>query len=298
MIELLIRNAPGLIYVAGFAIALAGAWAVCRHFRGVGRESFRTQVRVIIVLTLLALGVLLAWRMAVRADRDMRADLLQQTRVVAQGVDRDRLRALTGTAADVNLPAYRRLKEQFAAVRLANPQCRFVYLMGRKADGTVFFFVDDRPVGDAEEAPAGMIYDDVPEGFRRALASGMADTAGPFTDKWGTFVSGAVPITHPDTGAVIALLGLDFDARAWKWGGGPDGSARGADARPVHCRGDRSGGRRAPQRGLGQADPVALVGAVGGHRGAGGGGSGGLSLATAAPAPRRDDRRPERHGQP
>ena len=218
MIELLIRNAPGLIYVAGFAIALAGAWAVCRHFRGVGRESFRTQVRVIIVLTLLALGVLLAWRMAVRADRDMRADLLQQTRVVAQGVDRDRLRALTGTAADVNLPAYRRLKEQFAAVRLANPQCRFVYLMGRKADGTVFFFVDDRPVGDAEEAPAGMIYDDVPEGFRRALASGMADTAGPFTDKWGTFVSGAVPITHPDTGTVIALLGLDFDARAWKWG--------------------------------------------------------------------------------
>ena len=218
MIELLVRDAPGFIYVAGFALALAGAWAVCRHFRGAGRESSRTQVRVIAALALLVLGALLAWRMAVRTDRAMRADLLRQTQVVAQGLDLDRLRALTGTPADLTLPAYRQLKEQFAAARLANPLCRFVYLMGRKADGTVFFFVDDRPVGDAEEAPAGMIYDDVPEGFRRVLATGMAGTVGPFTDKWGTFVSGAVPIRNPDTGTVIALLGLDFDARAWKWG--------------------------------------------------------------------------------
>ena len=64
MIELLVRDAPGFIYVAGFALALAGAWAVCRHFRGAGRESSRTQVRVIAALALLVLGALLAWRMA------------------------------------------------------------------------------------------------------------------------------------------------------------------------------------------------------------------------------------------
>ena len=218
MIEMLAHNALDLICVALFAVALAGAWAVCRRFSRSGREASQTQVRVIAALALLAFGALLEWRMAVQADREMRADLLHQTRVVAQGVFLDRLRALTGTPADFNLPAYRLLKEQFAAVRFANPQCRFVYLMGRKADGTVFFFVDDRPIGHVEEAPAGMIYDDVPEGFRRALATGIADTAGPFTDKWGAFVSGAVPISNPDTGAVIALLGLDFDAHAWKWG--------------------------------------------------------------------------------
>ncbi|MCX6917244.1 MAG: hypothetical protein NT167_30105, partial [Verrucomicrobia bacterium] len=218
MNEMLAHNAPGLIYVAGFAVALAGAWAVCRRFSRSGRESSRTQVRGITALALLAFGALLEWRMAVQADREMRADLLHQTRVVAQGVDLDRLRALSGTPTDLNLPAYRRLKEQFAAVRRANPQYRFVYLMGRKADGTVFFFVDESPVGDVDEAPAGMVYEDVPAEFRRALATGIANTAGPFTDKWGVFVSGAVPISNPDNGAVIALLGLDIDARAWKWG--------------------------------------------------------------------------------
>ena len=218
MIELLIHNASGLVYVAGFAAALAVAWKVCRQFGGLRHDSSRTQARVIAVLALLAIGALFEWRMAVQADGKMRADLLQQTRLVAQDVDLKRLQSLTGTSADVNQPDYRQLKEQFAAVRSANPQCRFVYLMGRKADGTVFFFVDDRPFGHAEEAPAGVIYDDVPEGFRRVFATGLPDTAGPFTDKWGSFVSGAVPIANPDNGAVIALLGLDFDARAWKWG--------------------------------------------------------------------------------
>ena len=215
MITLFSGNEVGLIYVAAVAVALAGAWVAFRQFRWFRQESSRSRFHVVIALALLAIGALFAWWMVVRADRAMRAELLKETRLVARGVDLDRLRALTGTSADLNRPAYRQLKDQFAAIRSTNPQCRFVYLMGRKADGTVFFFVDDRPVGHAEESPAGMVYDDVPQAFRRALVTGIPVATGPFTDKWGTFVSGAVPISNPGTGDVIALLGLDLDARAW-----------------------------------------------------------------------------------
>ena len=213
MIDLFTRIAPNLVYVAAFAAALAVAWVAGRRFH---REPARARVRIISALLLLSIGALLTGWMAVRDDRAVRAGLLQQARLVAQGVDLADLRALTGTAADCQLPAYGRLKRQFAAARAANPHCRFIYLMGRKPDGTVFFFVDDRPVGHAEEAPAGLIYDDVPAGFRRAFTTGRPDTIGPFTDKWGAFVSGAVPIFAPGTGAVMALLGFDYDALVWK----------------------------------------------------------------------------------
>ena len=168
-------------------------------------------------VAVLIAGVSFAWWLVVRADREMRADLLQQTRLVAQMVETSRVRALSGTKADSNSTVYLQLKEQFAAIRSANPLCRFVYLMGRKADGAVFFFVDDQPVGSKDESPAGMIYDDVPDGFRRVFDTGVPNTEGPFTDQWGRFVSGAVPLADPRTGAVLAVLGMDFDARAWKW---------------------------------------------------------------------------------
>ncbi len=169
-----------------------------------------------LLLLVLAAGALGAWWLAVRADHEMREDLLARTRLVAGALNLERIGALTGTAADLESPDYLRLKAQLAAVRATNPEYRFVYLMGERPDGTVFFFVDDSPVGHEDEAPAGMIYDDAPEGFRRVLATGVASVEGPFTDKWGSFVSGCVPLNDPKSGKVLAILAVDFDARDWK----------------------------------------------------------------------------------
>jgi PAS domain-containing protein len=162
-------------------------------------------------------GVLFTWGLVARTNRELRAALLLQTRLVAKAVDIGRVQSLSGTVADLGTPDYLRLKEQLASIRSANAQCRFIYLMGRKPDGAVFFYVDSEPIGSKNESPAGMIYRDVPEGFRRVFETGDACAEGPFTDQWGTFVSGAVPSCDPQTGAVIAVLGMDMDARDWSW---------------------------------------------------------------------------------
>ncbi len=170
-----------------------------------------------LLLTMLAAGGLFAWWVAVWADREMRADLLQQTRLVAQVVNVQRVRTLAGTAADLDSPDYRRLKEQLAAAHAANPRCRFVYLLGRKADGAVFFFMDSEPAGSLDYSPPGQVYAEVPEDYRRVFDTKAAAVAGPVTDRWGVWVSALVPLTDPRTGVVVAVLGLDIDARAWKW---------------------------------------------------------------------------------
>jgi PAS domain S-box-containing protein len=40
-------------------------------------------------------------------------------------------------------------------------------------------------------------------------------TEGPSSDRWGTWVSGIIPVIDPATGNVIAVLGMDVDARDW-----------------------------------------------------------------------------------
>lgn len=170
-----------------------------------------------LLLVLLLAGALAISWLAQRTDRQLREELLAQTRLVAGAVDIKHVQALTGAAADLASPEYLRLKEQLAAVRATDPKCRFVYLMGRRVDGTVFFFADSEQAGSADESPAGQVYEEVSKEYLRAFEAKASLVEGPITDHWGIWVSAHVPLTHPQSGELIGMLGMDIDARDWKW---------------------------------------------------------------------------------
>ena len=177
-------------------------------------------VRTARLLAILAAGAFLTWWQVRQTDRAMRASLLEKTRIVEHAVNVNRLRRLTGTAADLNKPEYLRLKDELAATCDADPQCRFIYLLGRRADGTIFFFVDSEPAVSKASSPAGQVYEEASDGCRRVFASHVGIVEGPTTDRWGTWVSGLLPIfdrQQAQTGAgdLIAMLGMDIDVRAW-----------------------------------------------------------------------------------
>lgn len=153
------------------------------------------RCRVILLGTIIAIGILCSWWLGAQANREIRADLLDRARMVADSLNIATIRGLTGTEADLVTPEYLRLKEQFAAVCAANPQCRFVYLMGRRptkataADNAladIFFFIDSEPVGSGDESPPGQVYGEVPKGYRHVFNTGMAAVDGSVTDRWGT----------------------------------------------------------------------------------------------------------------
>ena len=184
--------------------------------RKLHEESRRwRKIYFFLLAAVIVVGTLCAWWLAVRADRRMREDLLFRTSLLAEAVNLEYLQSLTGTEADLDSPLYLRLKEQFAAVRAATSKCRFVYLMGRRADGEVFFFVDSEPVGSEDESPAGQVYQEVSEDDLQAFDDKTALVSGPVSDRWGTWISGLVPLMDPNTGDVFAVLGMDMDARDW-----------------------------------------------------------------------------------
>ncbi len=174
-----------------------------------------------LILAVLFAGACATWWVVLRADREMRARLLLETRLLAQGVYAERIAALSGTDADLTNPAYLRLKEQLAATRSSYPLCRFVYLLGRKHDGRLFFFVDSEPADSKDCSPPGQVYDEASEGFSRVFSSGDEVVEGPAPDRWGNWVSALVPLygsqMHPEKSGrrILAVFGMDIDARDW-----------------------------------------------------------------------------------
>lgn len=171
-------------------------------------RSFVTRsVWVLLTATL----VLFTCWLVVRSDMAMREDLLQQVRILAKAVNADHLKTFTGSEADLDNPNYLEVKKQLMAVRSANPHCRFLYLTGRKADGTVFFFADSEPTNSEDYSPPGQAYKEVSAEFRGVFDSGSGVTEGPIPDRWGTWVSALTPVKDPQTRAVLGVLGMDVD---------------------------------------------------------------------------------------
>ena len=190
------------------------------HFRPNDTAKHRLKVAALL-LAVLAAGTCMTWWVVSRADREMRASLVQETQMVAQAVDVAHLQALSGTEADLASPAYQRLKEQLVTARSANPLCRFIYLLGRKPDGSLFFFMDSEPATSKDYSPPGQVYAEAVAGIHRAFITQTETVEGPYTDRWGNWVSALVPIFEPKvspdqgSGKVLAVFGMGIDARDW-----------------------------------------------------------------------------------
>jgi PAS domain-containing protein len=166
--------------------------------------------------SLLIAGLMGAWWTADRADRQMRHQQAQKARLVARALNIHQIRGLTGTPADLSNPGYRSLKDQFVSIRKADDKCRFLYLMGRKSGGAVFFHVDSESPESKDYSPPGQVYDEASPVVRQTFKSRAESVEGPVSDRWGTWVTALVPVIDSSTGELIAVLGMDVDARTWR----------------------------------------------------------------------------------
>ena len=167
-----------------------------------------------VLFAVVALGVVVGW-VAYRADRQMRADLLREARMVARAVNLDRVAMLTGTDADLTSPDYQRVKEQLTVVRGANPRCRFLYLMDCKPDGTITIMVDSEPPESEDYSPPGQTYDEASTAVHALFVKPKESVQGPFSDRWGIWISAFVPLFDPATGELLTVFGMDIDAADW-----------------------------------------------------------------------------------
>jgi PAS domain S-box-containing protein len=170
---------------------------------------------VIAVCIILISGSALTLWAAQSEENRLRTQLLTEASLAGQGITAGQLAALSGSEADLMSPDYLQLKAQMAMIRSADPLIRFAYLMGQQSDGTVFIFVDSEEPDSDDYSPPGEVYTEASNILRQAFVTGNMTTEGPLGDRWGTWVSGFVPVKDPLTGRVIGVFGIDVDARDW-----------------------------------------------------------------------------------
>jgi PAS domain S-box-containing protein len=170
---------------------------------------------IIAIIVILASGMLLTTWSIQQQENRLRADLLTKTQLMQKSISTEQVKTLTGTEADLISPIYQSLKVQMIQVQSTDPLIRFIYLMGQRPDGTVFFFIDSEPTESESYSSPGQVYPEASTVVLKVFASGKETTEGPLNDRWGTWVSGLVPIRDSKTGSVVAVVGIDIDARDW-----------------------------------------------------------------------------------
>jgi len=170
---------------------------------------------IIAVIIILVSGTALTLWTVQREENLLRADLLTKTRLMQRSISTVHVIGLAGSAADLESPVYLALKEQMIEVKSADPLIRFIYLLGQRPDGTVFFLIDSEPPESEDYSPPGQVYHEASAVLRDVFASGKEITEGPTSYRRGTWVSGLAPIRITNTGTVIAVIGIDVDAGDW-----------------------------------------------------------------------------------
>jgi PAS domain S-box-containing protein len=132
----------------------------------------------------------------------------------ASALDPAYAKCLTGSAADLKSPDYQQLKEQLQSLRSAMAGVRFVFLT-RLTRGCVVILADTETPGSKDESPPAQVYSEAPDELFALFKTGVATNAGPYTDRWGVWVSGFVPLRNPITREIIAVLGVEQDVHVF-----------------------------------------------------------------------------------
>ena len=168
-----------------------------------------------ILAALLALGWAATQFIGKVRDTEERRILRNHARVAAAGIAPEEVRQLSGRTNDIGTPVYESLKKSLLAMRNVEFSCRFLYLMAMRSN-TVIFLADSELPASPDYSPPGQVYSEalpaVPAMFRTALPL----VIGPWSDHWGTWVSGFAPIKDVAAQRVTAVLGMDVDVQDWQ----------------------------------------------------------------------------------
>lgn len=163
------------------------------------------------VLTVIAaLGAVLTGKLVDYAEREYRQGLLRYAELAAGNFDPTLLAemAATGVSSQQQCSLVWNRLEQ---IKQLVPELRYVYLM--YLDGSDIRFLGDSSSPSCSDfsTPDG-VYQEASTALRQLFADGRPFVEGPLADRWGEWVSALAPILAPDSGRVLAVLGMDVDS--------------------------------------------------------------------------------------
>ncbi len=227
--ELLLQSA---VFIAA-GLSATGLWMLVRRiprhsaghtapFHPPHRFSVRGRFWMAGLVGILVAGWLVTDAMGRKQENRKREALLEQGATAAAMIDPALVESLSGSAEDLKNPAYDMLKARLVATHKLVPKTRFVYLVARRPDAAggldrLVILADSEPPESPDYSPPGDDFQEAREEAFRALITGASPTMkGPYTDRWGSWVTPFCPIRDPVSGKTIACLSIDIPSKDWQ----------------------------------------------------------------------------------
>lgn len=118
---------------------------------------------------------------------------------------------LSLTGADVDNVYYQKIKQSLVKIKQVNPDLRFVYVLTRVGNNVVFV-ADSESSDSVDYSPPGQIYTEISPKVTRTFETKSSIIEGPYTDRWGTWVSSFAPIDND----INLIIGMDVNANEYK----------------------------------------------------------------------------------
>jgi|GEM_PF-408396 len=209
------RLLPYIISSIQVVIAFAMLYSIMQLQKGETPESqdFLPRIQAIRACGILLAVIVLAGGYAAHylsesAMNEFKTTVLRNTLTAAPAFDDLPFAKMHGKHYTVNDQNYQHALRHLKQIVQANESASYVYLMGNK-DGKVFFFADWSDDDNAQISQPGDSYPEASQILKSVFTSRKPIT-GVATDRWGTWISGLVPILDPSSHRVIAILGMDY----------------------------------------------------------------------------------------
>jgi PAS domain S-box-containing protein len=169
------------------------------------------------IFSLITLFLLISLGIVWRSDHALRSELITASSNLATHIPISSVAELAFTKEDLASQAHRDIRAVLIQRTSSIPNARWSYLVTRIGD-RIILGTDSIPVSDPQHSLPGTPYEKPPAGLANLFKSGESITAGPYTDEWGTWVSCFIPLRHPQTGMILAAIGVDVSAANWRFG--------------------------------------------------------------------------------
>lgn len=166
------------------------------------------------IISVLCCGWLLTMIISNSVDRSQKEDLKLTAEAIASGIGIENIKKLSGTISDMKTSDYRFIQEYLREFEGTVKDIRWFYLT-KIRDGKIYFLLDSTQDNKPEYALPGTVYSDAPVDLYGAFRDGKPVICGPYTDKWGSFISAFIPLIDPETKRVYTVLGCDINSDRW-----------------------------------------------------------------------------------
>ena len=182
---------------------------------GRGKTCFWSRGFMGHVLVWLVSGVLVVVGEAWWANRKYQADLLIQTRLIANALKVEDVKTLSGTPDQLNNPIHHELVRKLTEILSVMPEWYWIYILLQREDGVIVAGLDTDPPESENYSIPGDVYVDPSAEFFQAFEEKRVGVFGPYRDEWGEWLTAAVPIVDPETGRVVGVYAVDIAATKW-----------------------------------------------------------------------------------